>query len=89
MLTYALGRGLDYHDTDAVDQIVERLEKNHGQPSALLTGIIDSAPFQRRQRSQPNQPMNRTDQAIRQANDQPTPGSIHETKSQLGGVNGF
>jgi hypothetical protein len=81
MLTYALGRGLDYHDTEAVDQLVERLEKEHGQASALITGIIESTPFQRRQRSQPDQPIHRTDQAIRQENDQPNPGSIHETRS--------
>lgn len=47
MLTYALGRGLDYYDTHTVDQIVERLEKNNGRFSALLNGIIESAPFQK------------------------------------------
>jgi hypothetical protein len=47
MLTYALGRGLEYHDVPAVDDLVERLEKSGGRPSALFTGIIGSAPFQK------------------------------------------
>jgi hypothetical protein len=48
MLTYALGRGLDYNDVETVDRIVERLEKENGRFSALLTGIVESSPFQRR-----------------------------------------
>jgi len=50
MLTYALGRGLDYHDIETVDRLVEQVEKNDGRPSALLEGIVQSAAFQRRQR---------------------------------------
>lgn len=48
MLTYALGRGLEYYDVETVDQIVDRLEKNDGHFSALLNGIIESTPFQKR-----------------------------------------
>ncbi|MEO6035175.1 MAG: DUF1592 domain-containing protein [Verrucomicrobiota bacterium] len=48
LLTYALGRGLEYYDVGTVDQIVERIEKEHGRPSVLLTGIIESGPFQKR-----------------------------------------
>jgi hypothetical protein len=48
MLTYALGRGLDYYDVQAVDELVERLEKEDGRPSALVRGIIQSVPFQKR-----------------------------------------
>ena len=51
MLTYALGRGLEYYDVEAVDRIVERLEKEDGRFSALIAGIIESAPFQKRRRS--------------------------------------
>ena len=47
MLTYALGRGLDYYDVETVDQIVSRIEKSNGRPSALLSGIVESAPFQK------------------------------------------
>ncbi|HEY4246912.1 MAG TPA: DUF1592 domain-containing protein [Lacunisphaera sp.] len=48
LLTYALGRGLDYRDTDTVDQLVAQLEATNGRPSALLNGIINSVPFQQR-----------------------------------------
>lgn len=48
MLTYALGRGLEYYDTETVDQIVARVTKEGGRASALLLGIVESAPFQKR-----------------------------------------
>ena len=48
MLTYALGRGLEDYDVLTVDQIVDRIEKNDGRFSALLLGVIESAPFQKR-----------------------------------------
>lgn len=48
LLTYALGRGLEYYDVETVDRIVDRLDKDSGRFSALLMGIIDSSPFQNR-----------------------------------------
>lgn len=48
LFTYALGRGLEDTDVDAVDRVVERLEREEGRFSALLMGIIESAPFQKR-----------------------------------------
>ena len=48
MLSYALGRGLDYRDTHVIDSIVDRLALENGRISALITGIIESAPFQKR-----------------------------------------
>ena len=48
LLTYALGRGLDYNDVETVDQIVERLDQGGGRFSVLLMGVIESAPFQKR-----------------------------------------
>lgn len=48
LLTYALGRGLEYYDVETVDRIVDRLDREHGHFSALLHGIIESAPFQKR-----------------------------------------
>jgi hypothetical protein len=48
LLTYALGRGLEYYDTQTVDQIVARVIKEEGRASALLLGIVESAPFQKR-----------------------------------------
>ncbi|HEV3007352.1 MAG TPA: DUF1592 domain-containing protein [Pirellulales bacterium] len=47
LLTYALGRGLDYHDAHTVDMIAERVEQAGGRFSALLLGTIESAPFQK------------------------------------------
>jgi hypothetical protein len=36
-----------------VDGIVEQLETSNGQFSALITGVIDSTPFQKRRRTTP------------------------------------
>jgi len=47
MLTFAIGRGLEYYDVETVDRIVRRLEAENGRFSALLNGIIESAPFQK------------------------------------------
>ena len=47
LLTYALGRGLEYYDVQTVDNIVEGLDRQNGRFSALLSGIVESAPFQR------------------------------------------
>ena len=52
LLTYALGRGLEYYDVESVDRIVDRLDRENGRFSALLMGVIESAPFQKR-RAQP------------------------------------
>jgi hypothetical protein len=51
MLTYALGRGLEDLDVQPVDTIVAAIEKADGRASALIAGIIESAPFQRRRRT--------------------------------------
>jgi mono/diheme cytochrome c family protein len=48
MLTYALGRGPEYYDVETIDQIVARLDQAGGRFSALLMGVIESAPFQKR-----------------------------------------
>ncbi len=47
LLTYALGRGLEYYDTPALDEITERLLHADGKMSALLAGVVESVPFQR------------------------------------------
>ena len=46
LLTYAIGRGLDHRDVETVDRIVARLDR--GRFEALLMGVIESAPFQKR-----------------------------------------
>lgn len=47
MLTYALGRAVDYSDIPTVDMIVDSLNTNDGQATMLLKGIIHSSAFQR------------------------------------------
>lgn len=48
MLTYALGRGLEYYDRCATDEILDRLEENNYRFSELVLGIVSSKPFQKR-----------------------------------------
>jgi hypothetical protein len=48
MLTYALGRGMEYYDKCAVDQITKSLGKNRYKLSALVLDITRSTPFQMR-----------------------------------------
>jgi mono/diheme cytochrome c family protein len=45
VLTYALGRGLEYYDKCAVDKIVAALDKNDYRFSVLLTEVVKSEPF--------------------------------------------
>jgi hypothetical protein len=47
MLTYALGRGLEYTDEHTVDVIVANLQTSGGKFSSLLRGVVESAPFQK------------------------------------------
>jgi hypothetical protein len=54
LLTYALGRTLDYYDVETVDRLVAGLEDSGGRPSALLQGIVNSAPFQERRPPMPS-----------------------------------
>jgi hypothetical protein len=48
MLTYALGRGLEYYDRCAVDKVLKALEKNDYRFSTLLLETVKSEPFQMR-----------------------------------------
>ncbi|MFT6619564.1 MAG: hypothetical protein ACJASX_002464 [Limisphaerales bacterium] len=48
LLTYALGRGMEYYDTPTIDRIVERLERDGGKMRSLIYGVVASAPFQKR-----------------------------------------
>ena len=45
MLTYALGRGLEYYDKRTIDNIVTRLKKSNYRFSELVQGIVTSLPF--------------------------------------------
>ena len=48
MLTYALGRGLEYQDRCAVDEIVAKLQRDQHRFSALVLAVAESVPFQYR-----------------------------------------
>ena len=48
MMTYALGRGLEFPDKCAVDAAVEQVAKNGGKFSSLITAIVTSDPFLKR-----------------------------------------
>lgn len=47
LLTFALGRGLEYYDKCAVDKIQSRLAANDYRFSELILGIVQSDPFQK------------------------------------------
>lgn len=54
MMTFAIGRGLEYSDEHTIDLIVARLQGSNGQFRDLIEGIVMSAPFQKRRvNSQP------------------------------------
>jgi hypothetical protein len=55
LMTYILGRGMEYYDVPTVDAIVERMDKDNGRFSTMLYGILESASFQQR-RVAPNSP---------------------------------
>lgn len=48
MLTYGLGRGLEYYDRCAIDEITKELAKKDYRFSQLITAIVKSVPFQMR-----------------------------------------
>lgn len=48
MLTYALGRGLEYYDMPAIRDIVSHAAEDDYRFSALVLGIVESTPFQMR-----------------------------------------
>ena len=53
LLTYALGRGVEYYDEPAVRKIMREAASNDYRWSSLIAGIVGSTPFQmRRSRAQ-------------------------------------
>lgn len=48
MLTYAIGRGVDWYDKPALDQIVRDTEAAGGGTRDIIRAIIRSVPFQKR-----------------------------------------
>jgi len=48
MLVYALGRGLDYYDRCAIDDVLAKMATQNNRFSALVNGIVTSDPFLKR-----------------------------------------
>jgi hypothetical protein len=48
LLTFALGRGVEYYDAPAIRKIVREAEPGGYRFSSLIMGIVKSAPFQMR-----------------------------------------
>ena len=46
LLTYALGRGLEYYDMPAVRAVVHTAAPDDFHISSLILGIVKSTPFQ-------------------------------------------
>jgi len=53
LLTYALGRGLEYYDQPAVRAIVRQTAANQYRMGDLITAVVHSTPFQMRRSPEP------------------------------------
>ena len=51
LLTFALGRGVEYYDAPAVRKIVRDAGRDGYRFSSLILGIVKSVPFQNRRSS--------------------------------------
>jgi hypothetical protein len=52
MMTYALGRGVEYHDAPAVRAILREASRDDYRMSSLVLGIVQSPPFRMRRAEQ-------------------------------------
>ena len=53
LLTYALGRGVEYNDAPAVRKITRDAASNDYRWSSMILGIVESTPFQMRRSREP------------------------------------
>ena len=56
LLTYALGRGLEHYDAEAVTAMVDTARENGDRWSAFVTGVVESAPFRMRRAEEQGRP---------------------------------
>jgi hypothetical protein len=61
LLTFALGRGVDYYDAPAVRKIVRDAENDRYRFSSLILGIVKSTPFQMRRAAVPDETPKQTE----------------------------
>ncbi len=57
LLTYALGRGLEYYDMPVVRTITKQAENDDYRFSAIIKGIVSSVPFRMKQADAKNNPV--------------------------------
>jgi hypothetical protein len=48
LMTYALGRGVEYYDAPAVRAILREAAASDDRLTAIIIGVVKSAPFQMR-----------------------------------------
>jgi hypothetical protein len=48
LLTYSLGRGVEYYDAPAIRKVVREARTQDYRFSSLILGVVNSAPFQMR-----------------------------------------
>jgi hypothetical protein len=53
LLTYAIGRGVEFYDKCALDDIASEVEKNGHRFSTLVLAVVKSDPFQKRRAKRP------------------------------------
>ena len=51
LMTYALGRGVEYYDQPAIRKIVRDASSSGDRWSTLILGIVNSVPFQMREQT--------------------------------------
>jgi hypothetical protein len=53
LMTYALGRGLEYYDKPAVRTVMKQTAPGNYRMSELIAAIVESVPFQMRRTPEP------------------------------------
>jgi hypothetical protein len=73
LLTYALGRGVEYYDQPAIRKIAREAASKNYQWSSIILGIVTSVPFQMRMTKPQEAPIVRTAQSQNQTAREPKP----------------
>ena len=47
LMTFAIGRGVEYYDAPTINRIIKQLEADGGKMSTLIYGVVESTPFQK------------------------------------------
>ena len=53
LMTYAMGRGVEYYDQPAIRKILRESSPSNYRWSSIVTGIVNSTPFQMRRVEEP------------------------------------